>query len=310
MKIAFVYPGQGSQSVGMMHSFANLAGVRETFAEASERLGQDLWKLVSEGPAEELSLTVNTQPVMLAADIAVYRAWIAANGMKPELSAGHSLGEYPALVAAGALGFADAVELVRFRAQVMQEAVPEGEGAIAAILGLDDDLVKAACTEASSGNEIVEPANFNSPAQVVIAGNKAAVERGMEIAKAKGAKRAVLLPMSVPSHCSLMQPAAERMRERLVSVDIKAPAIPVLHNADVKSASSGDAIKDALVRQLCRPVRWVETVRAFAAAGATHVVECGPGKVLAGLNKRIAPQAKILSLSDEAAFKDALAALK
>jgi [acyl-carrier-protein] S-malonyltransferase len=293
-----------------MQSFANLAGVRETFAEASERLGQDLWKLVSEGPAEELSLTVNTQPVMLAADIAVYRAWIAANGMKPELSAGHSLGEYPALVAAGALGFADAVELVRFRAQVMQEAVPEGEGAIAAILGLDDDLVTAACTEASRGNEIVEPANFNSPAQVVIAGNKAAVERGMEIAKAKGAKRAVLLPMSVPSHCSLMQPAAERMRERLVSVDIKAPAIPVLHNADVKSASSGDAIKDALVRQLCQPVRWVETVRAFAAEGATHVVECGPGKVLAGLNKRIAPQAKILSLSDEAAFKDALAALK
>jgi [acyl-carrier-protein] S-malonyltransferase len=310
VKIAFVYPGQGSQSVGMMQSFANLAGVRETFAEASERLGQDLWKLVSEGPAEELSLTVNTQPVMLAADIAVYRAWIAANGMKPELSAGHSLGEYPALVAAGALGFADAVELVRFRAQVMQEAVPEGEGAIAAILGLDDDLVKAACTEASSGGEVVEPANFNSPAQVVIAGNKAAVERGMEIAKAKGAKRAVLLPMSVPSHCSLMQPAAKRMRERLVSVDIKAPAIPVLHNADVKSASSGDAIKDALVRQLCQPVRWVETVRAFVAAGATHVVECGPGKVLAGLNKRIAPQAKILSLSDEAAFKDALAALK
>lgn len=310
MKIAFVFPGQGSQSVGMMHSFAQLAGVRETFAQASDRLGQDLWKLAGEGPAEELNLTVNTQPVMLTADIAVYRAWQAANGAKPELFAGHSLGEYSALVAGGALDFTDAVELVRFRAQAMQEVVPAGAGAMAAILGLDDDVVKSACAEASGGGEVAEAANFNSPAQVVIAGNKAAVERAMEIAKAKGAKRAVLLPMSVPSHCSLMRPAAERMRERLVGVSIRASAIPVLHNADVKSASSGDAIKDALVRQLCQPVRWVDTVRALVAAGAMHIVECGPGKVLAGLNKRIAPEAKILSLSDEAAFKDALVALK
>ena len=310
MKIAFVFPGQGSQSTGMMTSFAQLPGVRETFAEASERLGQDLWKLVSDGPAEELNLTVNTQPVMLTAGIAVHRAWVAENGSRPQLSAGHSLGEYSALVAAGALDFADAVELVRFRAQAMQEAVPAGVGAMAAILGLDDDVVRAACAEASSGGEVAEPANFNSPAQVVIAGNKAAVERGMEIAKAKGAKRAVLLPMSVPSHCSLMRPAAERMRERLASVSIKASTIPVLHNADVKSAASGDAIKDALVRQLFQPVRWVDTVRALAAGGATHIVECGPGKVLAGLNKRIAPEAQNVSLSDETAFWDALAALK
>jgi len=294
----------------MMQTFAQLDGVRETFAQASDCLGQDLWKLASEGPAEELNLTVNTQPVMLAAGVAVYRAWQAANGAMAELSAGHSLGEYSALVAGGALDFADAVELVRFRAQAMQEAVPAGVGAMAAILGLDDDVVKSACAEASSGGEVAEAANFNSPAQVVIAGNRAAVERGMEIAKSKGAKRAVLLPMSVPSHCSLMRPAAERMRERLAAVNIRCSAIPVLHNADVKSATSGDAIKDALVRQLFQPVRWVDTVRALAASGATHIVECGPGKVLAGLNKRIAPDVQNLSLSDEAAFRDALAALK
>lgn len=310
MKIAFVFPGQGSQSTGMMESFAQLPGVRETFAEASDRLGQDLWKLVSDGPAEELNLTVNTQPVMLTAGIAVHRAWLAEKGTAPQLSAGHSLGEYSALVAGGSLDFADAVELVRFRAHAMQEAVPAGIGAMAAILGLDDDLVKAACAEASRGGEIAEAANFNSPAQVVIAGNKAAVERGMDIAKAKGAKRAVLLPMSVPSHCSLMRPAAERMRERLASVNIQASAIPVLHNADVKSAATGDAIKDALVRQLFQPVRWVDTVRALASGGATHIVECGPGKVLAGLNKRIAPEVQNLSLSDEGAFRDALATLE
>ena len=294
----------------MMQSFAQLAGVRETFSQASDRLGQDLWKLVGEGPSEELNLTVNTQPVMLVAGIAVYRAWQAANGAKPDLLAGHSLGEYSALVVGGALDFTDALDLVRFRAQAMQEVVPAGVGAMAAILGLDDDVVKAACAEASGGGEVAEAANFNSPAQVVIAGNKAAVERAMEIAKTKGAKRAVLLPMSVPSHCSLMRPAAERMRERLVAANIRASAIPVLHNADVKSASSGDAIKDALVRQLYQPVRWVDTVRALIANGATHIVECGPGKVLAGLNKRIAPETKISSLSDEAAFKDALVALK
>jgi [acyl-carrier-protein] S-malonyltransferase len=310
MKIAFVFPGQGSQSVGMMQSFGQLPGVRATFAQASELLKQDLWKLAAEGPADEMNLTTNTQPVMLVAGVALYRAWREEKGAVPAISAGHSLGEYSALVAGGALAFADAVPLVRLRARAMQEAVPAGAGAIAAILGLDDDVVRGICAEASRGGEVVEAANFNSPAQVVIAGNKVAVERGMEIAKAKGAKRAVLLPMSVPSHCSLMRPAADRLRERLLSVAIKAGAVPVVHNADVKSADTTEAIKDALVRQLCQPVRWVETVRYMASVGVTHIVECGPGRVLFGLNKRIAPEIQILSLSDATAFDEALGALK
>ena len=309
MKLAFVFPGQGSQSVGMMKSFAQLAGVRDTFSEASEAIGQDLWKLVAEGPAEELNLTVNTQPIMLTAGIALHRAWEADKGARPAIFAGHSLGEYSALVAGGAIDFADAVSLVRFRAQAMQEAVPAGVGAIAAILGLEDEVVRAACRQASNTNEIVEAANFNSPAQVVIAGNTAAVERAMELAKGKGAKRALMLPMSVPSHCSLMRPAAERMRERLKTVNIRTASVPILHNADVSSANSADAVRDALIRQLCQPVRWVETIRAMLLSGATHIIECGPGKVLAGLNKRIAPQAKTFSFADEPAFKEALAAL-
>jgi [acyl-carrier-protein] S-malonyltransferase len=310
MKIAFVFPGQGSQSVGMMKSFAQLPGVHDTFSEASDAIDQDLWKLVEQGPTEELNLTVNTQPVMLTAGIALHRAWRAENGTRPAISAGHSLGEYSALVAGGAIDFADAVTLVRFRAQAMQEAVPAGAGAMAAILGLEDDLVRAVCEQASGTNEIVEAANFNSPAQVVIAGNKAAVERAMEVAKGKGAKRAIMLPMSVPSHCSLMRPAAERMRERLKAVKIGTSNVPVLHNADVKSADSADGVRDALVRQLYQPVRWVDTIRAIVAAGATHIVECGPGKVLAGLNKRIAPETQTFSFGDEPAFKEALAALK
>ena len=310
MRIAFVFPGQGSQSVGMMQSFAELPGVHETFAQASELLGQDLWKLAAEGPADELNLTANTQPVMLVAGVALYRAWQARQGSAPAIMAGHSLGEYTALVAGGALEFADAVPLVRFRARAMQEAVPAGVGAIAAILGLEDDDVRAICSEASRANEVVEAANFNSPAQVVIAGNKAAVERAMQIAEARGAKRAVLLPMSVPSHCSLMRPAAERMRKELGSLSFRRGTVAVLHNADVKSAESADAIKNALVRQLVQPVRWVETVRQMVSEGVTHIVECGPGKVLAGLNKRIAPESKILSFSDNAAFVQALSALK
>ena len=310
MKIAFVFPGQGSQSVGMMKSFAQLPGVRDTFSQASDAVGQDLWKLVEQGPAEELNLTVNTQPVMLTAGIALHRAWRAENGPRPAISAGHSLGEYSALVAGGAIDFADAVTLVRFRAQAMQEAVPEGVGAMAAILGLEDDLVRAVCEQASGTNEIVEAANFNSPAQVVIAGNKAAVERAMEVAKDKGAKRAIMLPMSVPSHCGLMRSAAERMRERLKAVKIAISNVPVLHNADVKSADSADGVRDALVRQLYQPVRWVDTIRAMVSAGATHIVECGPGKVLAGLNKRIAPEMKAFSFGDEPAFREALTALK
>ena len=310
MKIAFVFPGQGSQAVGMMKSFAQLPGVRDTFSEASDAIGQDLWKLVEDGPGEELNLTVNTQPVMLTADVALHRAWVADKGTPPAISAGHSLGEYSALVAGGAIDFADAVSLVRFRAQAMQEAVPAGVGAMAAILGLEDEVVRAACEEASDTNEIVEAANFNSPAQVVIAGNTAAVERAMEVAKGKGAKRAIMLPMSVPSHCSLMRPAAERMRERLKAVDIGPSSVPILHNVDVSSAGSAEAVRDALVRQLYLPVRWVETIRAMVSAGATHIVECGPGRVLAGLNKRIAPETPTFSFADEPAFKQALAALR
>ena len=310
MKLAFVFPGQGSQSVGMMKSFAQLPGVRKTFSEASDAIGRDLWKLVEQGPAADLNLTVNTQPVMLAAGIALHRAWLAENGTRPAISAGHSLGEYSALVAGGAIAFAEAATLVRFRAQSMQEAVPAGGGAMAAILGLEDEIVQSVCKEASSTDEIVEAANFNSPAQVVIAGNVAAVERAMEAAKGKGAKRAVMLPMSVPSHCSLMRPAAERMRERLKVVKIGTSNVPVLHNADVSSADSADAVRDALVRQLCQPVRWVDTIRAIIAAGATHIVECGPGMVLAGLNKRIAPQSQTFSFGDERAFREALAELK
>jgi len=310
MKIAFVFPGQGSQSVGMMQSFGDLPRVRETFAQASKLLGQDLWKLVAAGPAEELNLTANTQPVMLVAGVALYRAWQAREGSAPAFMAGHSLGEYTALVASGALDFAEAVPLARFRARAMQEAVPAGVGAMAAIVGLDDDVVRAVCAEASGPNEVAEAANFNSPAQVVIAGNKTAVERGMEIAKARGAKRAVLLPMSVPSHCSLMRPAAERIRQELGAPSFRRGTVPVLHNADVKSAESVDAIKDALVRQLVQPVRWVETVRQMVSSGVTHIVECGPGKVLAGLNKRIAPETQILSFSDGAAFGQALSVLK
>ncbi len=310
MKIAFVFPGQGSQSIGMMTSFAALPAVRETFAQASDVLRQDLWKLVAEGPAEDLNLTANTQPVMLTAGVALYRAWQANAGAAPFMAAGHSLGEYSALVAGGSVKFEDAVSLVRFRAQAMQDAVPTGQGAMAAILGLEDEVVRLACAEAGAQDESVEPANFNSPAQVVIAGNHAAVERAMDIAKSKGAKRAVLLPMSVPSHCSLMRPAAARMTERLADVHFQPSGIPVLHNADVANAVNTDALRDALVRQLYQPVRWVETIRALVTAGATHLVECGPGKVLAGLNKRIAPDTPIHSFGDVAAFNQALAALK
>lgn len=310
MRIAFVFPGQGSQSVGMMNSFSRLPCVRDTFSEASDAIGQDMWKLVEDGPADELDRTINTQPAMLTAGIALYRAWNAENGVRPVAFAGHSLGEYSALVASGAIDFSDAMTLVRFRAQAMQEAVPPGVGAMAAILGLEDDAVRAACQEATNMNEVVEAANFNSPAQVVIAGNKAAVERAMEIAKGKGAKRAVMLPMSVPSHCSLMRSAAERMRQRLAATKIGTSSFPVLHNADVKSANSADAIRDALVRQLCQPVRWVETVRAIVSAGTTHIVECGPGKVLAGLNKRIVPETPVFSFGGEPAFREALVALK
>jgi [acyl-carrier-protein] S-malonyltransferase len=300
MKFAFVFPGQGSQSVGMMKEYADFPAVRETFAEASDILAQDFWAMVNDGPADKLNLTLNTQPVMLMAGIAVYRAWESLAGAKPAFMAGHSLGEYSALVAAGTLTFADALPLVRFRAEAMQQAVPEGTGGMAAILGLDDDAVRAVCAEVvnTSNGESLEPANFNAPGQVVIAGNRNAVLRGMELAKTKGAKRAIMLPMSVPSHCSLMHQAAEKMQQRLELAALQSPAIPVLHNADVQPHADATAIRNILVQQLCRPVRWTETIHAFAAAGITHVVECGPGKVLSGLNKRIDGKLQSLALAD------------
>jgi [acyl-carrier-protein] S-malonyltransferase len=286
MKFAFVFPGQGSQSVGMMQSFAESRVVREVFAEAAEALKQDLWKLVAEGPAEELNSTVNTQPIMLTAGYAVYRAWRDAHGPEPAIVAGHSLGEYTALVAAGALGFRDALPLVRFRAQAMQDAVPVGEGAMAAILGLEDEAVRSACREAAQG-QVVEAVNFNAPSQVVIAGHKAAVERGVAAAKSLGAKRAVMLPVSAPFHSTLLKPAADRLAARLDGIALNAPRIPVVNNVDVVVEKEPQRIKAALARQACSPVRWVEVVQRIAAEGVTHVAECGPGKVLAGLSKRI-----------------------
>ncbi|NOT15310.1 MAG: ACP S-malonyltransferase [Methylotenera sp.] len=302
--LAFFFPGQGSQSVGMMNGFGDLKIIRDTFTEASDVLGVDFWAMATE-PNELMNETTNTQPIMLASGVATWRAWQAISSKFPAILAGHSLGEYTALVASGALTFKDALPLVRYRAEVMQSAVPAGVGAMAAILGLDDDAVRVVCAEAAQG-EVVEAVNLNSPGQVVIAGNKAAVERGMELAKTKGAKRALLLPVSVPSHCALMKPAAEKLAEYLKHVTVNTPQIPVLHNADVVAYSDADKIKDALVRQLYSPVRWVETVQAVASQGITQSAECGPGKVLAGLTKRIVTELPCAALTNN----DALAELK
>ena len=311
MKLAFVFPGQGSQSVGMMTPFANDAAVTAPFADASRALGQDLWQLVATGPAEELARTVNTQPVMLTAGIAVYRSWIAAGGPPPALLAGHSLGEYAALVAAGSISLADAVPLVRFRARAMQDAVPEGTGAMAAILGLADDDVRAACAEAAAATrQVVEAVNFNAPSQVVIAGHKGAVDKAIEACKARGAKRGLLLPVSAPFHSSLLKPAAERLAERLDAVAVAVPVIPVVHNVDLSTSQTPAAVRDALARQAASPVLWADTIRHFAAAGVTHIAECGPGKVLAGMVKRIAPEIESAALTDPAAFAALLATLK
>jgi [acyl-carrier-protein] S-malonyltransferase len=307
-KFAFVFPGQGSQSRGMMNGFIDFPAVRNTFAEASDVLKQNLWELVEQGSDADLNATVNTQPIMLTAGVAVYRAWQSRDGAAPAIMAGHSLGEYTALVAAGAISFADALPLVRYRAQCMQQAVPEGVGGIAAILGLDDDAVRSVCEEGAQG-EVLEAVNYNSPGQVVIAGNRAAVERGMELAKARGAKRAIMLPMSVPSHCVLLKGAAQQLRDYLGNVVVRTPDIPVLHNADVKSYADGAEIKDALVRQLYSPVRWVETVLEFGKQGITCNVECAPGKVLAGLNKRITADQQALAINDGAALTLALTTL-
>lgn len=309
MTFAFVFPGQGSQSVAMMQPFAESKAARTVFEEASAVLGQDLWKLVADGPVEELNSTINTQPVMLTAGYAVYRAWHEAGGTEPAWVAGHSLGEYTALVASGALAFRDALPLVRFRAQAMQEAVPVGKGAMAALLGLDDEAVFAACGEAAQG-EVVEAVNFNAPSQVVIAGHRPAVERGMAAAKARGAKRAVMLPVSAPFHSSLLKPAADRLAAYLEKVTVHAPRIPVVNNVDVAIENDPLRIRDALARQACRPVRWVEVIRRLAASGVTHVAECGPGKVLAGLTRRIDGNLQGHALVDPQSLEQALQALK
>ncbi len=309
MGFAFVFPGQGSQSVGMMTAYGDSAVIRETFAEASDALGEDLWAMVCDGPAERLAMTVNTQPLMLTAGVAVFRAWQAAGGPAPALVAGHSLGEYGALVAAEALAFADAVPLVRLRAAAMQEAVPQGEGAMAALLGLEADAVRAVCADASQG-EIVEAANLNAPGQIVIAGKATAVARAIELAKAQGAKRAVLLPVSAPFHCALMRPAAEKLQQRLAQIEISSPQIPVLNNVDVACYDDPAQIRDALVRQAYSPVRWIETIQSLGSRGIDHVYECGPGKVLAGMTRRIDKSLTGAAIADAAGLDEALAACK
>jgi [acyl-carrier-protein] S-malonyltransferase len=306
MTLAIVFPGQGSQSVGMMAGFADLPIVEKTFQQANAILGIDLWSMVRDGPAEALNQTVNTQPVMLVAGVACWRAWREKQGPMPAWLAGHSLGEYSALVAAESIRFEDALPLVRFRAQAMQEAVPEGTGGIAAILGVDEDTTREVCREAAQG-EVVEPANLNSPGQIVIAGHRAAVERAMALAKAKGAKRAVMLPMSAPSHCSLMKPAAERLRERLEALEVRKPLVPVIHNRSVEPYDDPAKIRQALVEQLYNPVRWIETVQFLGHKGVKRVVECGPGKVLTGMGKRIVPDIEYVALNDAASLAAAAA---
>jgi [acyl-carrier-protein] S-malonyltransferase len=308
-KFAFVFPGQGSQSIGMLNGFADNAIVQQTIAEASEALEFDLGRLIAAGPKEDLDLTTNTQPVMLAAAVAFYRAWIAAGGAAPSLVAGHSLGEYSALVAAGVIPFHDAVRLVRFRAQAMQEAVPVGQGGMAAILGLSDADVMEICA-ASAQNEVVEAVNFNAPAQVVIAGHKNAIARACEAAKAKGAKRALPLAVSAPFHSSLLKPASDRLRDFMADMVFFAPQIAVINNVDVAVENNPLRIKDALVRQAASPVRWVETVQKIAAEGIAQVVECGPGKVLAGLTKRINTDLNADAIVDQASLDRILELMK
>ncbi len=311
-QFAFVFPGQGSQAIAMLDGFAGNRVVADTVAEASDALQFDLGKLITEGPKEELDLTTNTQPVMLTAAVAFYRAWLAAGGPVPNVVAGHSLGEYSALVAAGVISFKDAVPLVRFRAQAMQEAVPVGQGTMAVVLGLSDDDVRAACAEAVAENPalVVEPVNFNAPAQVVIAGHTAAVERACELAKAKGAKRAMKLPVSAPFHSSLLKPASDRLREYMAGLTFAAPQIALINNVDVAIVNDVAGIKDALVRQAASPVRWVETMQKVAADGITQVIECGPGKVLMGLAKRIDPVLVGDAIVDQASLERILTQLK
>jgi len=311
MKFAFVFPGQGSQAVGMLNAWGDHVEVKKTLAEASEALGEDVARLIAEGPAEALSLTTNTQPVMLTAGLACYRAWRAEGGPEAAVMAGHSLGEYGALVAAGVIEFKDAVPMVRFRAQAMQDAVPVGTGGMAAILGMDDDAVRQVCADAQAATgEVVEAVNYNAPAQVVIAGSKAGVEKACELAKAAGAKRALPLPVSAPFHSSLLKPASEKLEAYLADKTFQAPRIDVINNVDVSILKDPAAIKNALVRQAAAPVRWVETIQAMAAQGVTHVVECGPGKVLTGMTKRIHGDLNGLAVYDPATVAEVMAVIK
>lgn len=305
-KLAFVFPGQGSQSIGMLADLAEqYSVVAATFAEASDALGLDLWALVQNGPEAELNKTENTQPALLTASMAIWRAWQENNGIQPDMLAGHSLGEYSALVAAEVLTLADAVKLVQQRGRFMQQAVAPGEGAMAAIIGLEDAQIEQACADAQQG-QVVSAVNYNAPGQVVIAGEKAAVDRAIELCKAAGAKRALPLPVSVPSHCALMQPAAEKLKQALEQIEFKTPVIPVVNNVDAKIETDADAIKSALVRQLYSPVRWVDGVNTMVSAGIESTYECGPGKVLLGLNKRIAKQLDLKALQDAASFAAAI----
>lgn len=305
-KLAFVFPGQGSQSIGMLADLAEqYSVVAATFAEASDALGLDLWALVQNGPEAELNKTENTQPALLTASMAIWRAWQENNGIQPDMLAGHSLGEYSALVAAEVLTLADAVKLVQQRGRFMQQAVAPGEGAMAAIIGLEDAQIEQACADAQQG-QVVSAVNYNAPGQVVIAGEKAAVDRAIELCKAAGAKRALPLSVSVPSHCALMQPAAEKLKQALEQIEFKTPVIPVVNNVDAKIETDADAIKSALVRQLYSPVRWVDGVNTMVSAGIESTYECGPGKVLLGLNKRIAKQLDLKALQDAASFAAAI----
>ncbi|HUN90814.1 MAG TPA: ACP S-malonyltransferase [Burkholderiaceae bacterium] len=312
MKIAFVFPGQGSQSVGMLSSFGEDPAVRGVLERASAALGEDVGRLIEQGPADVLGLTVNTQPCMLAAGLAIYAAWRSAGGAEPAMMAGHSLGEYTALTAAGVFAIEDAMRLVRFRAEAMQQAVPIGTGTMAAILGLDDDRVRQACAEAiaAAPGQVVEPVNYNAPAQVVIAGHVDAVERACAAARGMGAKRAVTLSVSAPFHSSLLQPASAALRARLAGEKLDSPRVPVVNNVDVASEAAPERIRDALARQAARPVRWVEVIQAMARAGVTHVVECGPGRVLSGLTRRIDNRLESLSINDAASLRDVLERLR
>lgn len=310
MTLAFVFPGQGSQSVGMLAELGVAHSVvKQTFDSASNALGYDLWEIVQNGPEDKLNQTDITQPAMLTSGVAVWRVWQEKGGLAPQVLAGHSLGEYTALVCAGSLKLEDAVTLVADRGRFMQEAVPMGEGAMAAILGLDDEVVLQACEQAAS-SDVVQAVNFNSPGQVVIAGNTQAVGRAVEIAKQAGAKRAVILPVSVPSHCQLMEPAAHYLAERLQKVEFKEPTIHVINNVDVEIEADPDAIKDALVRQLCNPVQWVKTIHRMSGDGVDTLVECGPGKVLVGLNKRIDKKMTTYAIYSNETVEQTLQAIK